>query len=76
MPVVATSMTGQLALASNDETTLTALGKSLGSRDVQVEFEHDRVLIVTPGGSARQSDARLRERSLLTPERCGSPSAR
>jgi hypothetical protein len=42
MPVVATSMTGQLALTSNDETTLTALGKSLGSRDVQVEFEHDR----------------------------------
>ncbi len=42
MPVVATGMTSQLALASNDETTLTALGKSLGSRDVQVEFEHDR----------------------------------
>lgn len=49
MPVVATSMTGQLALASNDETTLTALGKSLGSRDVQVEFEHDRLLIVNAG---------------------------
>jgi hypothetical protein len=42
MPVVATSMTGQLALTSNDETTLTALGKSLGSCKVQVEFEHDR----------------------------------
>jgi hypothetical protein len=42
MPVVATSMPGQLTLASNDETTLAAIGKSLGSRDVQVEFEHDR----------------------------------
>jgi hypothetical protein len=55
MSVVAASMTGQLPLASNDETALTALGKSLGSRDVQVQFEHDRVLIVTPGGSARKS---------------------
>src|SRR2546428_12161479 len=29
MPVVAASAAGQLAFASNDETTLTALGKSL-----------------------------------------------
>ena len=43
MPVVAASATGQLAFASNDETTLTALGKSLISRDVQGEFEHDRL---------------------------------
>ena len=43
MPVVAASAAGQLAFASNDETTLTALGKSLISRDVQVEFEHDRL---------------------------------
>jgi hypothetical protein len=35
-------MTGQFALISNDETTLMALGKSLGSRNVQVEFQHDR----------------------------------
>ncbi len=42
MPVVATSMTGQLALTGNDETTLTALRKSLCSRDVQVQFDHDR----------------------------------
>jgi hypothetical protein len=43
MPVMATSAAGQLALASNDEATLAALGKSLISRDVQVEFEHDRL---------------------------------
>lgn len=43
MPVVATSAAGQLALASNDETALAALGKSLISRDVQVECEHDRL---------------------------------
>ncbi len=42
MPVVATVMAGQLTLTSDDETTLTALGKSLGSREVQVKFEHDR----------------------------------
>jgi hypothetical protein len=41
MPVVATGLTGQLALTSNDETTPTAIGKSLGSRNVQVQFEHD-----------------------------------
>ena len=41
MPMVATGMTRQLALTSNDEATLTAFGQSLGRRDVQVQFEHD-----------------------------------
>jgi hypothetical protein len=43
MPVVASSAAGQLALPSNDESTLTTLHKSLISREVQVEFEHDRL---------------------------------
>jgi hypothetical protein len=42
MPVVAPGAAGQLALASNDETTPTALGKSLISGDCQVELEHRR----------------------------------
>lgn len=42
MPVVATGVAGQLALTSDDQTTLTAFRKSLVSRELQVEFEHDR----------------------------------
>ena len=43
MPVVATGVAGQLALTSDDKTTLAAFGKRLGSRQLQVEFEHARL---------------------------------
>jgi hypothetical protein len=46
MPVTATGASGQLALAPDDETAPTALVQSLFSGDVQIELQHDRLLIV------------------------------
>jgi hypothetical protein len=43
MPVMAADARRQCALALDDKTALAALGESLVSRDLEVEFEHERV---------------------------------
>jgi hypothetical protein len=43
MPVMATGTPRQLTLALDDQTALAALGESPVSRDLEVEFEHERV---------------------------------
>jgi hypothetical protein len=43
MPVMAAWAPRQCALALDDKTALAALSESLISRDLEVEFEHERV---------------------------------
>jgi hypothetical protein len=43
MLVMAAGTRRQWALALDDQTALAALGESLVSRDLEVEFEHERL---------------------------------
>jgi hypothetical protein len=48
VPMMAAATPSQLALASNHETTLQALGENLPGGEVEVELQHGWQLIVDP----------------------------
>jgi hypothetical protein len=56
MPVMAAGACRQCSLALDDKTARTALGESLVSRDLEVEFEHKSLIVDTPAWRRRRAD--------------------